>query len=217
MEIAAQVQQQQPSGSVGPEDLLPNPALPDQVDQGWGIEWENWKQQVDHGLGQPFPQVGYLTEEIEKLQQQSFPGVFREKVGQIVRESGEINHLVKTQIDGQILALSDVMRIRVKDSVEPLKPQIEASFLEKFQILERSIETQSGQLFRLLNEQNRVTQEFALKIRSETASRTTPAASRPGLDESFVKRLEDIELKMAAAKELSAQTKALFTMNDLLP
>ena len=100
--------------------------------------------------------------------------------------------------------------------MEPLKPQIEASFLEKFQILERSIETQSGQLFRLLNEQNRVTQEFALKIRSETASRTTPAASRPGLDETFVKRLEDIELKMAAAKELSAQTKALFTMNDLL-
>ena len=171
---------------------------------------------MDHGLEQLFPQVGYLTEEVEKLQRQSSPGMFWEKVGHVVRESPEINQLVKTQIDGQILALSDVMKIWVKDSVEPLKPQIEASLLEKFQILERSIETQSGQLFRLLNEQNRVTQECALKLRSETASRTTPAASRPGLDENFVKRLEELELKMAAAKEHSAQTKALFTMNDLL-
>ena len=61
-----------------------------------------------------------------------------------------------------------------------------------------------------------MTQECSLKLRSETASRTTPAASRPGLDENFVKRLEELELKMAAAKEHSAQTKALFTMNDLL-
>ena len=71
-------------------------------------------------------------------------------------------------------------------------------------------------MFRLLNEQNRITQECALKLRCESEDRITPAANRHGMDENFAKRLEEIELKMAVAKELSAQIKALFTINDLL-
>ena len=53
---------QQPSGSAGPE--VPQPPHPDQVDQGWGNDWEDWRNGVDYGLGQLFPQVTYLTEEV---------------------------------------------------------------------------------------------------------------------------------------------------------
>ena len=51
-------------GSVGPEV---HPPHQDQVDQGWGIDWEDWRNGVDYGLGQLFPQVTYLTEEVENM------------------------------------------------------------------------------------------------------------------------------------------------------
>ena len=108
MNMADQIQQ--PSGSVGPEDFYFSPPLTDQINKTWGVQWEDWKNAVDHGLGQLFPQVEYLTEEVEKLQQQFSLEISGEKVGQIVRESGEIHLLVKTQIDGHISALADVIK-----------------------------------------------------------------------------------------------------------
>ena len=125
--------------------------------------------------------------------------------------------LVKIQIDGQILALSDLMKLWIRESVAPLGPQIESKMMEKFQVLEHAIEAQAGQLFRLLNEQNRVTQESALRRESEAASRAgLETAGQPTFNEEsgieIRRHLQDFELNKGLTKELSAQVKALFSL-----
>ena len=83
-----------------------------------------------------------------------------------------------TQIDEQVFALSEVMKIWVKESEASLGPKLVARLMEKFQLLEHGLETQSGQLFRLINEQNRLAQERALAQGVGAAIRT-PNESEP--------------------------------------
>ena len=206
---------QQPSGSAGPE--VPQPPHPDQVDQGCGNDWEEWRNGVDYGLGQLFPQVTSLTEEVEKLQQQLSPQFFGEKFEELFSQSSGMKDLVKIQIDRQILALSDLMKLWIKESVAPLGPQIESKMMEKFQVLEHAIEAQAGHLFRLLNVQNRVTQESALRRESEAASRAgLETAGQPTFNEDsgieIRRNLQDFELNKGLTRELSAQVKALFSL-----
>ena len=204
---------QQPSGSVGPEV---HPPHQDQVDQGWGIDWEDWRNGVDYGLGQLFPQVTYLTEEVENMQQQLSPQLLGERFEELFSQSTGIKDFTKSQIDGQILALSNLMKLWINEAVAPLGPQIENKTMEKFQFLERGLETQFGQLFRLLNEQNREAQESALRQQGVAASRAADlAVDRPEESLGEIRRhLQDFELNKGLTKELTAQVKALFSLTE---
>ena len=110
---------QQPSGSVGPEVPFPQPPHPDQVDQGWGNEWQEWNNGVHYAPGQLFPQVTYLTEVVETLQHQMFPQSFGEKVEELLSQSSGIKELANFQIDGQILPLAALMKSWIKEAVAP--------------------------------------------------------------------------------------------------
>ena len=127
---------------------------------------------VDYSLSELFPQTEFLMQEMRRLQQLLAAETFRQRFEESLRQSSEINE--------QFFALSEVMKIWVKESEASLGPKLEARLMEKFQLLEHGLETQSGKLFCLINEQNRLAQERALAQGVGAASRA-PNESEPAM------------------------------------
>ena len=133
-----------------------------------------------------------MTEEVEKLQQHLAAQSLQERFDEILHQSSGLKHFAKSQIDEQRFALSEMMTAWIKESVAPLGPQIETKMMEKFQLLGHGVDTQSGQFLRLLNEQNRQTQERALETGIGAASRAnkeSEAGSRATLSEDSVNEI----------------------------
>ena len=91
------------------------PPLPEQCDQGWVYDWAEWKGGIDHAFSEIYPQVGYLTEEVEKLQQHLAAQSLQENVEELLHQSSGLKHFAKSQIDEHLFALSEMMKTWIKE------------------------------------------------------------------------------------------------------